>query len=74
MEAPPGSQQVLVGADPERFFAPPYVGTKGWVGMWLDLAPDWAEVRLLVTRSYRMTAPKRVAARLDEQAASAGDA
>src|SRR5262245_7507442 len=59
LKAPPGSQHVLVGADPERFFVPPYVGHKGWVGMRLDRDPDWAEVELLVTRSYRMTAPKR---------------
>jgi hypothetical protein len=28
-KAPPGSQMILVGADPERFFVPPYVGHKG---------------------------------------------
>jgi hypothetical protein len=28
-KAPPGSQMVLVGADPSRFFVPPYVGPKG---------------------------------------------
>ncbi len=60
-KAPPGSQQVLVGADPERFFVPPYVGPKGWVGMRLDRRPDWDEVAALVTRSYRLIAPKRLA-------------
>jgi predicted DNA-binding protein (MmcQ/YjbR family) len=60
-KAPPGSQMVLVGADPERFFVPPYVGHKGWVGMRLDGGPDWDEVALLVRRSYRLTAPKRLA-------------
>jgi hypothetical protein len=52
---------VLVGAAPERFFAPPYVGAKGWVGMRLDRRPDWEEVALLVGRSYRLVAPKRLA-------------
>jgi predicted DNA-binding protein (MmcQ/YjbR family) len=61
-KAPPGGQAVLVGADPERFFAPPYVGPKGWVGMRLDSAPDWDEVAKLVQRSYRLVAPKRLAA------------
>ena len=61
MKAPPGSQTILVGADPDRFFVPPYVGHKGWVGMHLDARPDWREVRTLVERSYRMTAPKRLA-------------
>lgn len=65
-KAPPGSQLVLTGADPERFFVPPYVGPKGWVGMRLDRDPDWDEVRALVTRSYRLIAPKRLAALVPE--------
>jgi hypothetical protein len=64
-KAPPGSQLVLVGADPDRFFVPPYVGPKGWVGMRLDRKPDWEEVAKLIRRSYRMTAPKRLAALVD---------
>jgi predicted DNA-binding protein (MmcQ/YjbR family) len=64
MKAPPGSQTILVGADADRFFVPPYVGHKGWVGMHLDARPDWREVRTLVERSYRMTAPKRLAQRV----------
>ena len=63
-KAPPGSQQVLVGADPETFFVPPYVGPKGWIGMRLDSRPDWKEVSALVTRSYRLIAPKRLAAQV----------
>ncbi|HLT76892.1 MAG TPA: MmcQ/YjbR family DNA-binding protein [Ferrovibrio sp.] len=63
-KALPGSQTVLVGADPERFFVPPYVGHRGWVGMRLDRRPDWNEVAELVRRSYRLTAPKRLG-RLD---------
>jgi predicted DNA-binding protein (MmcQ/YjbR family) len=59
-KAPPGAQTVLVAAAPERFFRPPYVGHKGWIGFWLDGDPDWAEVADLIGRSYRMTAPKRL--------------
>jgi predicted DNA-binding protein (MmcQ/YjbR family) len=65
VKAPPGSQEVLIGAAPERFFRPPYVGHKGWVGMRLDDGPDWTEVAGLVTRSYRLIAPRRLAALLD---------
>ena len=65
-KAPPGSQGVLIGADPERFFRPPYVGHKGWVGMRLDNNPDWKEVETLVRRSYGMTAPKKLAAEMME--------
>lgn len=64
LKAPQGSQEVLVGSDPERFFVPPYVGHKGWVGMRLDRKPDWAEVDLLVRRSYRLIAPKTLALEL----------
>jgi predicted DNA-binding protein (MmcQ/YjbR family) len=63
-KAPKGSQAVLIGADAARFFAPPYVGPKGWIGMRLLDRPDWDEVASLVRRSYEMTAPKRLAALL----------
>ncbi|HZS83649.1 MAG TPA: MmcQ/YjbR family DNA-binding protein [Stellaceae bacterium] len=60
-KAPPGSQAILIGADPQRFFAPPYVGHKGWIGIWLDGNVDWSEVGALVERSWRLTAPRRLA-------------
>ncbi|MDA0218287.1 MAG: MmcQ/YjbR family DNA-binding protein [Proteobacteria bacterium] len=64
-KAPAGSQEILVGADSERFFVPPYVGSKGWVGMRLDNGPDWDEVAALVRRSFALVAPRKVAALLD---------
>lgn len=64
-KAPPGSQQVLVGADPMRFFVPPYVGHKGWIGMRLDSKPDWDEVAVIVRRSFCLIAPKRLAVRIE---------
>jgi predicted DNA-binding protein (MmcQ/YjbR family) len=63
-KAPSGSQQILVGADPGRFFAPPYVGPKGWIGMRLDNKPDWKEVEAMITRSYRLVAPKKLVLKL----------
>jgi hypothetical protein len=66
VKAPPGEQAALVDADPERFFVPKYIGYRGWVGLRLDREPlDWDEVADLLTESYRMTAPKRLSARLD---------
>ena len=59
-KAPPGAQVILIEAAPDRFFRPPYVGHKGWIGIRLDNAVDWDEVADLVQRSYRMTAPKRL--------------
>ena len=64
-KAGPGAQELLVGAAPERFFRPPYVGHAGWVGAWLDVAIDWDELADFVEESYRMTAPKRLTAQLD---------
>ena len=65
-KAPPGAQDPLVAAAPDRFFVPPYVGHRGWVGVRLDTRPDWDEVADLVAESYRLTAPKRLAALLDD--------
>lgn len=64
--APPGAQEELVAADPERFFRPPYVGGRGWLGVRLDVAVDWAEVGEVVTDAYRVVAPPRLAALLGD--------
>lgn len=61
-KAPEGSQEILVAAAPEWFFVPPYVGHKGWVGARIDDGPDWREIEVLIRRSYRMIAPKRLGA------------
>jgi hypothetical protein len=66
-KARPGLQAALVGADPGRFFVPPYVGPKGWIGIYLGEETDWDELADLVEESFRMTAPKRVAALLDQE-------
>jgi predicted DNA-binding protein (MmcQ/YjbR family) len=65
-KAAEGVQEALVGTDPERFFVPAYVGSKGWVGMRLDVDQDWEEVAELVADSYRMIAPKRLSAQVDD--------
>ena len=64
-KAPPGAQEVLVAAAPERFFVPPYVGHHGWVGAYLDVDQDWDELADLAEEAYRNTAPKRLVAQLD---------
>ena len=63
---PPGAQEALAGSDPGRFFRPPYVGHRGWIGMRLDGAVDWAEVAELCADAYRAVAPAALAARLDQ--------
>jgi len=60
----PGDNIALAAANPSRFYIPAYTGSKGWVGLRLDTAGlDWDEVSELVTGSYRLVAPKRLAAR-----------
>jgi hypothetical protein len=64
--APQGAQEELVAADPARFFRPPYVGGRGWLGVYLDVeALDWAEIGEIVSDAYRQVAPKKLLARLD---------
>jgi hypothetical protein len=63
--APPGAQEVLVGAAPDRFFRPPYVGVRGWLGVYLDVPVDWSEIASIVDDAYRTVAPKRLIASLD---------
>ena len=63
--APPGEQDALVAADPDRFFRPPYVGTRGWLGVRLEGSVDWQELAELCEQGYCEVAPKRLAARLD---------
>lgn len=53
------NQQLLVDQDPERFFVPPYVGVKGWIGVRLDEpAPNWGEIRDLVWDAWRLSVTK----------------
>jgi hypothetical protein len=57
-----GAQDILVGSDPERFFVPPYSGHIGWVGARLDVPQDWIIIEELLTDSYKLIAPKTLAA------------
>jgi predicted DNA-binding protein (MmcQ/YjbR family) len=55
-------QQRLIDDQPELFFVPPYVGHKGWVGMYLDATKvSWPQLRELVEESYQLIAPKKLA-------------
>jgi hypothetical protein len=60
----PGVQEMLVAANPDRFYVPPYTGHNGWIGVHLTGSVDWDELEDLITESYRMTAPKRLSALL----------
>ena len=63
--APDGVQAALVSAEPHRFFRPPYVGSRGWLGVRLDVEVDWDEVAGIVADAYRLIAPKALVRMLD---------
>lgn len=63
--APPGVQAALVDEEPHRFYVPPYVGHRGWIGVRLDVDVDWDEVAGIIADAYRLVAPKSLAAQLD---------
>lgn len=64
--APEGAQTGLIESDPARFFLPPYVGHRGWLGVRLDGDVDLDEVETLCVEAYRCVATKRQLALLDE--------
>jgi predicted DNA-binding protein (MmcQ/YjbR family) len=61
---PPGRQQALIEGAPARFFKPPYVGPKGWVGLVLDTKPDWKQVEQLLSVAYELVATAKLRAAL----------
>jgi hypothetical protein len=62
-----GELEALVEADPVRFFRPPYMAHHGYIGVYLDVENvDWDEVFEQLTEGYRLAAPKRLVAQLDE--------
>ncbi len=62
-----GVQEALIAAEPERFFRPPYVGHRGWVGVRLDLSIDADELAELCEDAYRAVAPRTLVRRLDAE-------
>lgn len=60
-KASPERQQALVAEDPARYFVPPYVGVKGWVGVRIDAArADWDALALILEEGFTQVAPKSV--------------
>lgn len=55
-----GVQGMLEDADPERFFRPPYVGHRGWLGVRLDRRLDWDELAGILEDAYAEVAPPQV--------------
>ena len=52
----PVNQSLMIGANPKKFFSPPYVGPSGWIGVRLDIRVNWAELTDILRDGYDMTA------------------
>ncbi len=57
-KAEPLNQELMVRANPARFFVPPYVGPSGWIGVYLDGRVSWADVAELLKDAYLLTPPR----------------
>lgn len=62
--APAGVQAEMVETEPGRFFRPPYVGHRGWLGVHL-LEVDDDELAAIVLDAYRTVAPRKLLSRLE---------
>ena len=61
----PGDNKELAAAQPDRFYLPAYIASRGWVALRLDMGKvDWDEVKELLLGSYALIAPKRLAERV----------
>ncbi|MCH7229655.1 MmcQ/YjbR family DNA-binding protein [Glycomyces sp. L485] len=65
--APLGALEEAIAMAPDRFFKPPYVGHRGWLGVRLDGVNDWDEIAGLCEDAYRVVAPPKLVALLDAE-------
>jgi len=63
--APEGMQESLIASEPGRFFRPPYVGVRGWLGVYLDVPVDWLEIADIVMEAYRCVAPAKLLSQME---------
>jgi hypothetical protein len=66
--APAGDQRLLADADEAKFFVPPYVGHRGWLGVRLNDGVDWEELTGIVEDAYCTIAPQKLVAELERGA------
>ena len=64
LPAPPGMQEMLIESDPETFFRPPYVGHKGWIGVYIDNISD-DDLEFYVRTGWRLAATKKLQSLID---------
>ena len=65
--APTGMQESLLSRADDRYFRPPYVGSRGWIGVRLDVKLDWSDIAELCEDAYRAVAPAGLGASLQRR-------
>lgn len=60
-------RDTYVQDDDERYYVPPYVGHRGWIGVRLDVDVDWDRFEEIATMAWRLTAPKKLLAAFDAE-------
>ena len=63
--APEGVQELRIDQDPEAYYRPPYVGHRGWLGVYLDVEVRWDEIADVIRDAYLTIAPKALAAQVE---------
>jgi hypothetical protein len=63
LPVPSGFQSALIETDPETYFKPPYVGTRGWIGIELERISD-KDLIFHIQTAWELTAPKRLLSRV----------
>ncbi len=56
--APEGAEDMLLRAEPEHYFKPPYVGHRGWLGVNLDAGLQWEEIAGICEGACLVVAPR----------------
>jgi hypothetical protein len=59
----PGLQPALIESSPQKFFYPPYVGVRGWVGIELSQIND-EELTSFIHDAWKLIAPKKLLSRM----------
>ena len=66
IKATKDNQELMIQTMPGRFFKPPYVGPSGWVGVYLDKAPDWNELAELLADGWKAIGGEKAVAKAEK--------
>ena len=61
-----GIQEMLIKKSSKKFYRPPYVGVRGWIGIEVDRVTD-KELGLHIEEAWRLIAPAKLRAAFDSE-------